>query len=411
MMSKIGVFITMCLFIMTIFFSFLVSNKKSNNVDLSTKETITGNKYRIDYVDDKGIVTIDPAKGYSTMIQIRDTDGNAVEEYYFDTKEKPIMCSSGYYGVHRIYQDGICVEYTLVDQDGNPMEGKSGYSTVKQIYNNKNQIVEVYYYDKEDNQVALSLGQYGEQREYDVDGNNYITTYIDALGNPIENNKGYSTVRREYNTDGQITYEWYYNLDGEQVDIGRGQYGTLRIYEDGKYVESVPIDINGHEQFFLDRLLSKSPWLVGITALILVMITILLNLKGRIALFICYILFILYMTLFIREIGSKRYEFELFWSYRQFFESPELGLEVLNNIWLFVPFGAILHSLKKKHQMLLLAIGLSVFIEGMQYFFGLGLCELDDVIGNSLGAWFGWCCFYEGIKLRYKIVKPMICDS
>lgn len=340
-MSKVGVFITTCLFIMTIFFPFLVNNEKSNNVDLSTKETITGNKYRLDYVDDKGIVTIDPTKGYSTMIQIRDTDGNAVEEYYFDTKEKPVKCFSGYYGIYRVFQDGICIQYTFVDQNGNAME-------------------------------------------------------IGA---------GYSTVCREYNTDGQITYEWYYNLDGEQVDIGRGQYGTLRIYEDGKYVESVPIDINGHEQFFLDRLLSKSPWLVGITALILVMITILFNLKGRIVLFICYILFILYMTLFIREIGSKRYEFELFWSYRQFFESPELGLEVLNNIWLFVPFGAILHSLKKKQQMLLLAIGLSVFIEGMQYFFGLGLCELDDVIGNSLGAWLGWCCFYEGIKQRYKITK------
>lgn len=144
-MSKIGVFITICLFIMMIFFPFLVSNEKSNNVDLSTKETITGNKYRIDYVDDKGIVTIDPAKGYSTMIQIRDTDGNAVEEYYYNTKEKPVKCSSGYYGIHRIYQDGICVEYTFVDQEGNPMEGKSRYSTVKQIYNNKNQIVEVYY--------------------------------------------------------------------------------------------------------------------------------------------------------------------------------------------------------------------------------------------------------------------------
>lgn len=55
--------------------------------------------------------------------------------------------------------------------------------------------------------------------------------------------------------------------------------------------------------------------------------------------------------------------------------------------------------------MLLLAIGLSFFIEGLQYFFGLGLCELDDVIGNSLGAWLGWFCFYEGMKLRGKIVK------
>jgi len=64
-----------------------------------------------------------------------------------------------------------------------------------------------------------------------------------------------------------------------------------------------------------------------------------------------------------------------------------------------------LRSLKKKQQVLLLAIGLSFFIEGLQYFFGLGLCELDDVIGNSLGAWLGWFCFYEGMKLRGKIVK------
>lgn len=404
-MNKLGVLMTVCLLMITIFFPSLTNKEDDDIVNLKTREIIEGNIYRLDFVDDKGIVTMNSAKGYSTMKQVRDADGHAIEEYYYDTKEKPVMCSGGYYGIIRIYQDGVCVEYTFVDQDGNAMETKAGYSTVKQIYNNKNQVVEVYYYDKVERHVSLSLGQYGEKREYNTDGKNDSTTYIDALGNPMETNKGYSTVRREYNSHGQITFEWFYNVDGELVDVGRGQYGTLHIYDNGEYVKSVPVDMNGHELIFLDQLLSKFPCLVGISAISLILITILLNLKGRTFIFICYILFILYMTLFVRETGSQRYEFELFWSYRQFFSSPELGLEVLNNIWLFMPLGALLHSLKKEQQMLLIAIVLSVFIEGMQYFFGLGLCELDDVIGNSLGTWLGWCCFYEGIKLRYKITR------
>lgn len=404
-MKKLGVLMTVCLFILMLFFPFFTQDKKDNIIELNTKETIEGNNYRLDYIDDKGNITMHPTKGYATMIQIRDEDGHAIEEHYYNTNEKPVMCSGGYYGIHRIYQDGQCIEYTLVDQDGNPMEISAGYSTIKQIYNNKNQVIEIYYYGKDARPVMLSLGQYGEKREYDSDGHNYITTYTDDLGHPIKTNKGYSTVRKEYDKNGQITLAMFYDLDGNQVDIGRGQYGILYIYENDQYIKSVPVDINGNEQFLLDQLLAKSPWLVAVSAILLILITILLNSKGRIILFICYTLFIFYMTLFIRENGSQRYQLELFWSYCQFFTSPTLGLEVLNNIWLFIPLGALLNSLNKKQRMLLVAIGLSVLIESMQYFFGLGLCELDDIIGNSLGAWLGWCCFYEGTKLRYKITR------
>lgn len=64
-----------------------------------------------------------------------------------------------------------------------------------------------------------------------------------------------------------------------------------------------------------------------------------------------------------------------------------LAIQVLSNIWLFIPFGAILASLKQKHQILLIAVGMSVLIEVSQLTLGLGFCEFDDIIGNSLGAW------------------------
>ena len=156
-MSKFGVLMTICLLIMMLFFPFLANDKKDNIIELKTKETIDGNNYRLDYIDDKGIVTMHPTKGYATMIQVRDEDGHAIEEYYYNTNEEPVMSSGGYYGIHRIYQDNQCIEYTFVDQNGNPMEVAAGYSTIKQKYNNKNQVIEVYYYGKDGSPVMLSL--------------------------------------------------------------------------------------------------------------------------------------------------------------------------------------------------------------------------------------------------------------
>ena len=71
-----------------------------------------------------------------------------------------------------------------------------------------------------------------------------------------------------------------------------------------------------------------------------------------------YIMFIVYMTVMFREIGVGMLNLELFWSYRLFKVSSELKMEILNNIWLFIPLGA-------------------------------GLCELDDVISNGIGGLIG----------------------
>lgn len=50
-------------------------------------------------------------------------------------------------------------------------------------------------------------------------------------------------------------------------------------------------------------------------------------------------------TLLFREAGaSRRYELELFWSYKQwiFGKNAALGMEIINNILLFFPLGFIL---------------------------------------------------------------------
>ena len=50
-----------------------------------------------------------------------------------------------------------------------------------------------------------------------------------------------------------------------------------------------------------------------------------------------------------------------------------------------------LYQLHPHKQILLIVLLVSFLIEGIQYFAGLGSCELDDIISNSLGGWIGFC--------------------
>lgn len=61
----------------------------------------------------------------------------------------------------------------------------------------------------------------------------------------------------------------------------------------------------------------------------------------------------------------------------------------INNVWLFVPFGEGLYVIFRKKKVWITALLLSVAIELIQYFTGLGIAELDDLFGNTLGGVIG----------------------
>ena len=80
---------------------------------------------------------------------------------------------------------------------------------------------------------------------------------------------------------------------------------------------------------------------------------------------------------------------DLFWSYRRFFTNTILREQIINNIWLFVPFGAILYRLWPKGYVVLIPSLLSLAIEVMQLVLRTGVFELDDIVSNSLGGLIG----------------------
>lgn len=70
----------------------------------------------------------------------------------------------------------------------------------------------------------------------------------------------------------------------------------------------------------------------------------------------------------------------------------ELSAEVLNNVYIFIPFGIYLSMLKGNRsffQKTLMITLTSAAFECIQYFFAIGASDITDIIGNTLGGIIG----------------------
>ena len=138
--------------------------------------------------------------------------------------------------------------------------------------------------------------------------------------------------------------------------------------------------------FDLSRFLHQEHWAVILYGSLLTIAAALGSRKLNKVLLPIYIVFIMYMTLMYREIGIGKLKLALFWSYRRFLSSTAYRMEILNNIWLFVPLGAIVYRLYPKWRATLVPVVISVGVEAMQYLLSVGVCEVDDVISNGMGG-------------------------
>lgn len=97
-----------------------------------------------------------------------------------------------------------------------------------------------------------------------------------------------------------------------------------------------------------------------------------------------YILIILWITLFSREVATVRVFKGLFWEAKN-----HLWHFIVLNILLFMPLGFLLRNITDSRKTIVYGFLISVLIELTQYWFRLGSCELDDVLNNTLGCGLG----------------------
>ena len=139
----------------------------------------------------------------------------------------------------------------------------------------------------------------------------------------------------------------------------------------------------------LIKYLHQTHWAVVLYGSLITILAALGNRKSNMVLLPFYLVFIAEMTLLYREIGDGKLNLTLFWSYRHFLSSPYLRMEIINNIWLFVPLGAILYKLIPRCYVAFIPVMVSAAVEITQYMLGVGLCELDDIVSNGLGGIIG----------------------
>ncbi len=404
----------------------IVADDKGYSTRIITK---MDNSIKESYYDQDGH-TVRCKSGYHAVIRSYDQDGYliraaylnnddslvmlpqgyAIEEYrfdklsrkeyvlYYDTLEDPVCTKTEGYGKRYEYDlKGRIYKITYLDQFGNAMMAENGYAIViRSFYETdgfeKGKIKNEYYFDAQGKPIALSLGQYGLHREYNENGENIIITYLDNGGNPIITTKGYTTVLREYQGNSYI--EKYFDINGQPFKFPEGQYGTKTT--DGQVVY---IDKNGNEQFNIRNFINKHPAFVILFALAVIILSS-LNKKGmNIVILSIYLFVVIYFTLMYREKVPLTNAHTSFSAYRLFFVSDEARSSIIKNIWLFVPLGAILYKLCPQSKMLLIPLIISLGVELVQYFTGLGWCDIDDIISNSLGGAIG----YEAGKAIKKV--------
>ena len=108
------------------------------------------------------------------------------------------------------------------------------------------------------------------------------------------------------------------------------------------------------------------------------------------------------------EFAARQCNLQLFLAWREAYQrfTLQIWLNVLLNIALFVPLGVLLPLLwkpfRKWYAALGAGFGVSLLIELAQLFTGCGMCDVDDLFTNTLGAMLGWCAALLVLALHQK---------
>lgn len=338
----------------------------------------------IRYLDKEGN-SMKTESGYTILVRSFDKQGLPVDDMYYDENMNPVMCVGGNYGLHREHsKKGLTRKIVYLNIDGLPICIKGGFAQESRLFDEEGRIAQKFFFDVDGNPICLQLGQAGEAYTYDEYNRVTQITYLNQYGKPIVTTAGYTILKKSYYHDGTEKSNMYYDISGNPIALAKGQYGI-------KYVGSVLLYLNQNGKVILciDNILNEYPCMVVVVGILMCIFLCLLPEKFQRLMLLAYIIFIFYETLMFRETGDTRANLILFSYASTFMTDRKIRVDVINNIWLFVPLGTGFYTIFRKKMIWIVALILSVIIELSQYFTGWGIAELDDLFGNTFGGVIG----------------------
>lgn len=338
----------------------------------------------ITYLDAKG-KPVRNTSGYTIIRRTLNSQGQAIYDDYLDSTYRQVKCTGGYYGVKRIYnKKGYVIGYQYLNKKHQVMKNTSGYAKVLYTIDDRGVVFSERYYDTKNKPISLTSKQYGVKYKRDRYNRVIWVIYLGKDGKEKVREGGFSSEKHTYWRDGTLKTIMYYK-HGKPTRLSQGQYG-IRI--DGQ--TSILLNRDGHTLLTPNNLLTAWPCSVVVLGMLVCVLMILVPKKADVIVLLFYIGFMMYKTIMFREVGDNRLNLVLFSCYRTTNRSMWIG--GIENIWLFLPFGAGLSRLFKKRALrkaCLIGLITTLMIETTQYITGLGTAEFDDVFNNTLGTVIG----------------------
>ena len=188
-----------------------------------------GNLYSVIYLDENG-QPIMTKFGYTIERTKRDTAGNIMEQAYFDERGEPVRCKENYAAVRYAYdRNGNLLETLYLDENGDPCMCIYGNASVTYEHDEGGNRIMEAYFDEQGRPVIGKLGFHMIRMEYDDGGNCIEKAYFDIQESPMRISSGYAAIRNTYDSYGNVTEESYHDVDGELTSTSVGMPGAERL--------------------------------------------------------------------------------------------------------------------------------------------------------------------------------------
>ncbi|MBO4456371.1 MAG: VanZ family protein [Butyrivibrio sp.] len=379
------------------------------NDDLLVETTKEDDRVMIEaYYHSNGTAAV-KADGYHAIQYTYDDKGRKISDIYCGIDMQPVEISYGYCGFKREYDNrGRVIKIIYFDHDDNIVDNSKGYAEIRRSYDDDQNTRTDMYYSANGVQARAVSGEYGIMKQYDEKGNSVEERCLDKNGNFANNFEGRGITKKEYDAEGVLVREMYYTATGIPVSMGRMNYG--KEYRDGK---TFYLDKNGKRLIRFDNFFNAHQEVVFLAGIAFIIIALFAKERTKIIMIAAYLFFVCIMTLWYRGNAASGARLEVFWSYRQIFVNDDIRREIVNNIWLFIPLGALVYDRCAGRKVLLVPIITSAIIEILQYIMHIGYTEIDDIISNAIGGIIGYCLmdYIQSSAIINKISPPRLNKS